>query len=105
MNIGEKIRIARVTIGYSQEYVAFLLDMSQSNYSKIELNKSELTIQKLYRIAKILNVDVMKLLPEAQTGEIIELNLIYKILLKLWLPILGLIYKVKHGSKLRLNKL
>lgn len=59
-----KIRTKRHALNYSQEYMALLLKMKQSNYNKIENGKVELSIPKLYKIAKILDLNPQELLLE-----------------------------------------
>lgn len=55
-NILFKIRTLRQQKGYSQEYMATLLEMKQSDYNKLENGKTELTVNKVASIAKILEV-------------------------------------------------
>lgn len=57
MNIGEKIRNAREDLDLSQRDVANLIPMNQSNYSKIERNIQEPSLEQLRRICQILNLD------------------------------------------------
>ena len=45
MNIGEKIKKVREAKGFSQKQVAVMLDMDQSQYSKIENSKTGLWAQ------------------------------------------------------------
>jgi transcriptional regulator with XRE-family HTH domain len=59
-----KIRAKRHTLNYSQEYMALLLEMKQSNYNKIENGKIELSIPMLYKISKLLNLNPQELLLE-----------------------------------------
>lgn len=54
-----KIRIMRLEKNYSQEYMAGLLNISQSYYAKIESNKCDLTIALFCKICKILDVDII----------------------------------------------
>jgi transcriptional regulator with XRE-family HTH domain len=56
-----KIRTKRHALNYSQEYMALLLKMKQSNYNKIENGKVELSIPLLYKIAKILDLNPQEL--------------------------------------------
>ena len=56
------IKKVRSQKGYSQEYMAAELDMTQAAYSRIENNESKLTIDRLQRIANILDTDVSTLL-------------------------------------------
>jgi transcriptional regulator with XRE-family HTH domain len=58
MNIGEKIKKVREAKGFSQKQVAVMLDMDQSQYSKIENSKTDPTTSTLEKIAKTLGVDV-----------------------------------------------
>lgn len=54
-----KIRLIRLEKNYSQEYMASLLNISQSYYAKIENNKSDLTIALFCKICKILDVEII----------------------------------------------
>jgi len=58
MNIGEKIKKVREAKGFSQKQVAVMLDMDQSQYSKIENGKTDPTTSTLEKIARTLGVDV-----------------------------------------------
>ncbi len=62
MNIGEKIRNAREDMDLSQRDMANLIPMNQSNYSKIERNVQEPSLEQLRRICQILNLDPCYLL-------------------------------------------
>jgi len=62
MNIGAKIKKARLSKNYSQKYMADALDISQSYYNKIENEQANLSVDKLVAIAKELEVDVSELL-------------------------------------------
>ena len=62
MNIGEKIRNAREDMDLSQNEMANLIPMNQSNYSKIERNVQEPNLEQLRRICQILNLDPRYLL-------------------------------------------
>ncbi|MFC5284488.1 helix-turn-helix domain-containing protein [Pedobacter alpinus] len=92
---GEKIRIQRVIKGYSQEYMSFMLSISQSTYSKMESEQVEITVQRLFEVAEILKVEITSLLPEPKKGEIIELNSFYKLLSKLKIKFRSFIFKNK----------
>ncbi len=60
--IGEKIRNAREDLDLSQYDMARLIPMNQSNYSKIERDVQEPSIEQLRRICQILNLDPRYLL-------------------------------------------
>ena len=57
-----KIRSKRHELNYSQEYMAVLLQMKQSNYNKIENSKVEMTLMLLLKIKNILGLDYNELL-------------------------------------------
>ena len=57
-----KIRDIRKDKGYSHEYMAHLLDISQVAYSKIEKNETKLTIERLFKIAEILEAKIEDIL-------------------------------------------
>lgn len=85
--IGEKIRIQRQIKNYSQEYMAFMLDISQAAYSNIERNETNLTLSRIYEIAEILQLSPFVLMPPPKYGSGINyhavLHTLYK-LKKLW---------------------
>jgi len=60
--LGEKIRKLRVLKGYSQEYIADILKISQSAYSTIETNKSKLNIDRIKQISDILETNFLDLI-------------------------------------------
>ena len=62
MNIGVKIRNAREDKDLTQREMAELIPMNQSNYSKIERNVQEPSLDQLRRICQILNLDPSYLL-------------------------------------------
>ena len=57
MEIGEKIRNAREDLELSQNDMARLIPMNQSNYSKIERGIQEPSIDQLRKICQILKLD------------------------------------------------
>ncbi len=62
MNMGEKIRNAREDMDLLQSDMAKLIPMNQSNYSKIERDLQEPSIDQLRRICQILKLDPRYLL-------------------------------------------
>ena len=62
MDIGSKIRDKREDMDLSQREMAKLIPMNQSNYSKIERNLQEPSLEQLRRICEILNLDPRYLL-------------------------------------------
>ena len=57
-----KIKEIRKDKGYSHEYMAHLLDISQVAYSKIEKNETKLTVEPLFKIAEILEAKIEEVL-------------------------------------------
>lgn len=77
--IGNKIKAVAVNIrkirehrNYTQEYLAMKLDISQNAYSKIELGYTKITLERLYQIAQILEVDLVELIRN-DGGEVLHL--------------------------------
>lgn len=61
-NIGFNIRKIREEKGLSQEYVAHELGINQSTYGKLERENCKISVDRLYKIAEILNEDITKIL-------------------------------------------
>ena len=53
------IRKRREMRNYTQEYLAYKLNISQNAYSKIELGYTKITVERLFAIADILEFDVI----------------------------------------------
>lgn len=60
--VAGNIRKLREFRNYTQDYLAAKLSISQNAYSKIELGYSKLTLDRLFQIAIILEVEVIQLL-------------------------------------------
>ncbi|MDQ8004425.1 MAG: helix-turn-helix transcriptional regulator [Pedobacter sp.] len=60
--IALKIRKVREYKNFSQEYLASKIGISQNAYSKIELGYSKITLDRLFHIAKLLDVDTHELI-------------------------------------------
>ena len=61
-NVGEKIRQLRELKGYSQEYMASKLAISQRSYSKLERNETKMDWSKISEIAAVFEMDPMDLI-------------------------------------------
>ena len=61
MNIGDKIRKVRKLKGYTQDYMADKLKMSQRSYSKIENNAIKLDWARIDQISKIMQIEPIDL--------------------------------------------
>lgn len=81
-DVGEKIRLQRLTKRYNQEYMAFCLEISQAAYSKIESGETKLTLDRIYEIAEILEISPFILMPKPKHGSAISIAY-YKTLVKL----------------------
>lgn len=64
ISISNNIRLLRESMGYSQDYVALQLKITQQAYSAIEKNPEKATLQRLKEIAAILQVPLVTLLGE-----------------------------------------
>jgi transcriptional regulator with XRE-family HTH domain len=63
-NISDNIRVIRENSGYSQEYMAAKLNLTQQAYSHIEKNPEKSTLMRLKEIAQILQVNLSLLINE-----------------------------------------
>ncbi len=61
-DLGAKIRKIRTIKGYTQDYMARSLDVSQRAYSKLENNEIKLDWERLSNISKILEIDPVELI-------------------------------------------
>jgi transcriptional regulator with XRE-family HTH domain len=92
--IGERIRIQRVIKGYSQEYMSYKLDISQSAYSNMERGITEISARRVCQIAEILEISPLALLPKPKYGthiDLLSLRVTFYRLQNLW--------KRKFGKK------
>jgi transcriptional regulator with XRE-family HTH domain len=64
--IGNKIRIIRDQKGLSQENLAANLGITQSSYARLEKKDDRISINRLFKIAEILGVEVSNLLVDDQ---------------------------------------
>ncbi|HEY4195930.1 MAG TPA: helix-turn-helix transcriptional regulator, partial [Mucilaginibacter sp.] len=81
--IGEKIRVRRLTKNYSQEYMAFMLEISQAAYSKLERDETNISLRRIYEIAEILEMSPFELMPKPKYGTGINQEFIRRTLNKL----------------------
>ncbi len=58
--VGLRIRKVRESKGYSQEYVANLLNISQASYARLENQITKITLDRLFKIAEILETSVVE---------------------------------------------
>lgn len=62
MEIGHKIKKVRELRNFTQEYMATQLSLSQEGYSKIEADKTKVSLERIEQIAQILQIDLFDLL-------------------------------------------
>lgn len=58
MKIGNYLRKKRMNEGYSQEYVAEILGISQKTYSNMENDRSNISFDTIKRLIEFYNIDV-----------------------------------------------
>jgi len=75
-SVAANIRKIREHRNYTQEYLAAKLTISQNAYSKIELGYTKITVERLFQIAIILEVDPVDLINIANNKEISFLNIL-----------------------------
>ena len=63
-NMNKTIRLIRESNGYSQDFVATRLKLTQQSYSRLEKNPENMTLKRLRDLAKILDVSLLTLLGE-----------------------------------------
>jgi transcriptional regulator with XRE-family HTH domain len=68
--IMDNIKALRAIKNYSQQYIADKLGCDYSTYGKIESGKTTLTVNRLFLLADIFEVDVKQLLFGNEHGEI-----------------------------------
>ncbi|GAA4175207.1 MULTISPECIES: helix-turn-helix domain-containing protein [Sphingobacterium] len=74
--IGTYIRQKRESLRISQEAVAYVLDMSQAAYSKIERNETKIKVDQVYKIADYFGISVYELLPPSLASDVTGENLL-----------------------------
>src|SRR4030095_6827498 len=62
--IGSRIRSLREAKDYTQEYMAGMLEVSQSTFANIESGKTKLTFDRLIKIADVLQLHVKDIVTE-----------------------------------------
>jgi transcriptional regulator with XRE-family HTH domain len=60
--IAASIRKKRESKNYTQEYLAYKLNISQNAYSKIELGYTKITVERLFQIAQVLEISAVDLM-------------------------------------------
>ena len=68
LSVSENIRLIREARGYSQEYIANKLNVTQQAYSNMEKKPETMTLGRLKELAKVLDVSLMVLIAEELTN-------------------------------------
>lgn len=63
IKFGERIRQKRIQIGISQDKLALLSEIDRSYVGRIERGEVNITLEKAYQLAEVLNCDIRELLP------------------------------------------
>lgn len=63
IKFGERIRQKRIQIGISQDKLALLSEIDRSYVGRIERGEVNITLEKAYQLADVLNCDIRELLP------------------------------------------
>ena len=66
LTLGEKLRKLRKEKGYSQEYFAECLKLSQKKVSNMENDKNTISLETLKKISEEFNVDLIELLSDVK---------------------------------------
>lgn len=61
-SVAAQIKILRLQKNYTQDYMAHQLKISQNAYSKIELGYTNLSLERFFAIAIILDTDAVELI-------------------------------------------
>jgi|TARA_R110002033_G_scaffold160001_1_gene196237 transcriptional regulator with XRE-family HTH domain len=63
VQFGRKLRAKRKILGISQDKMALLAEMDRSYAGRIERGEVNITLEKVYQLAEVLECDVKELLP------------------------------------------
>lgn len=63
VRFGENLRIMRKQKGISQDKLALLADIDRSYVGRIERGEVNITLEKVYQLAEVLECDPVELLP------------------------------------------
>lgn len=60
---GKKLRAKRKALGISQEKLALMTEIDRSYVGRVERGEVNITLEKLYQFAQVLQCDARELLP------------------------------------------
>ncbi|MDP1725822.1 MAG: helix-turn-helix transcriptional regulator [Bacteroidota bacterium] len=64
--LSEKLKVFRASVGYDQEYMARMLKITQSNFSKLEQAPENISFKQWIEILNLLNINFTQLLSETE---------------------------------------
>lgn len=64
----EKVKILRKIKGYTQSEIAYILNIEQSTYSKLEKGITRIDVERLFKLSQILEVNPTDLLQNTSTN-------------------------------------
>ena len=99
MKIHEKIRTIRQSKGFTQDYVASILNLDTVNYGRIERGQSKLTIDRFLKILKILDVNSSIFFEDKQEKDIVN-NEIIHLLEKIYKTEIQILEELQNGNNL-----
>lgn len=67
-NIGFNIRRIREQKGFSQKYLADRLDISQASYARLKNEETKITVDRLLKIAEILETEILDFFNVMKSG-------------------------------------
>jgi transcriptional regulator with XRE-family HTH domain len=70
MEVHHKIRALRLSKNYTQNYIADVLGIDATNYSRMERGSAKIPLDRLHKIAEILDTDISTLLSISNSNEI-----------------------------------
>lgn len=68
--VGKRLRISRISLNYTQEQMAEILEISTTYYGKVERGVHGLSLAKLVIINQKLDIDINYLLTGVKRGEV-----------------------------------
>jgi transcriptional regulator with XRE-family HTH domain len=74
IKLGNIMRLLRLSKGYSQENLAELLGISQSNYGKLERGESRIALETVEKIADTYSIPLVDLLKLSDEQHIIQMH-------------------------------
>lgn len=73
LSLSDKLRLMRQLFGYSQEYIAFSIGMTQQNYCQCESGQAKPSLEKLQDLADMYQLTLGNLLKENDTDFVTNL--------------------------------